>query len=625
MRKTAAKSKALAKAPPPRPALSQLPAWLIPALLAAAVLALYWPALRDGFVNYDDDRYITANVQVQRGLTLENIRWAFCHSVADNWHPLTVLSDMLVCQFWHLDPWGQHLANNLLHAANAALVFVLLKRWTGSIWKSTAVAALFAAHPLRVESVAWVAERKDVLSGLFGLLSLLSYTRYAQTRKAGDGRNFWSSGPYWLAWLWFGFGLMSKPMLVTWPFVLLLLDYWPLNRVRSSESGIINLKMLLMEKIPFLLLSIAGSVVTFLVQRQGGVVQTIQDLPLLTRCETALVCYCRYLGKMFWPADLAVFYPHPGQWPTWEVCLAAGFLVAVSAAVVALRRQHPYLLFGWLWFLGTLVPVIGLVQVGLQAMADRYTYLPSLGVLILTVCGLEASMRGRKHHAAILGVMAAGAVVASATVTEVQLQYWQDGERLFRHTVAVTENNYLALYNLGVALDAKGQFAEAMRTYETVIDLHPPFARAHVNLGIDLDKMGQTDAAVARYEEALRLAPDNAQTHNDLGVALIKQGKNDEAIREFEEAVRLAPENAGAHNSLAAALYNAGQRQEGIRQFQEALRLDPDLSEAHCNYASVLLQRGQTNEAVTHFQAALRLKPDYPAARAGLAQALGSD
>jgi tetratricopeptide (TPR) repeat protein len=605
-------------APPGSPARSQPPAWLIALVLALAVVVLYWPALQHGFVNYDDDRYLTGNKQVQKGLTLQNVGWAFSHPVADNWHPLTVMSDMLVCQFCQLDPWGHHLVNVLLHAANAALVFVFLRRLTGAVWKSVMVAALFAVHPLRVESVAWVAERKDVLSGLFGLLTLVAYAGYAQARVAGGRRAFWSIPSYWLAWLWFGLGLMSKPMLVTWPFVLLLIDYWPLGRFKAGQ-----VTSLLGEKVPFFLLAIAASVITFLVQNANGVVETVQHLPLLARCETALISYCRYLGKIFWPADLAVFYPHPGSWPSSEACLAAVFLAAVLALALAQRRQHPYLLMGWLWFLGTLVPVLGLVQVGLQAMADRYTYLPSLGIMIVAVWGAEALTRRWQYRAAMLGTAGAAAIVACAIVTRVQLQYWQDGETLFRHTVAVTEDNYIALYNLGVALDEQGKLSEAIQTYESVVAIHPAFARAHVNLGTDLDKTGQTGAAIENYEEAIRLTPDNSQAHNNLGVALFKQGKKNEAIREFQAAVRLAPDNAGAHNSLAAALYNHGERDEGIWQFQEALRLDPDLAEAHCNYACVLVERGQTNEAILHFQETLRLRPDFTPARDGLAQILG--
>jgi Tfp pilus assembly protein PilF len=543
---------------------------------------------------------------------------AFVHPVADNWHPLTVLSNMLVCHFWHLDPWWHHLASILLHAANAALVFLLLRRLTGGFWKSAAVASLFALHPLRVEYVAWVAERKDVLSGFFGLLTLVAYARYAQKKAAGDGRSFLISPAFWLAWLWFGLGLMSKPMLVTWPFVLLLLDFWPLGRFMPG-----GLKPLILEKLPFVALAAAGSIVTFSVQERGGVVETFHDLPLWARCETAVVCYCRYLGKTFWPADLAVFYPHPVRLPLVEVCLAAGFLAAVAVVLVAQRREHPYLLMGWLWFLGTLVPVIGLVQVGLQAMADRYTYLPSLGLLILVVWGAEALTRRWRQRAAWLAAAAAGAVAACAVATHIQLQYWQDGETLFRHTVAVTKDNYIALYNLGEALDEEGRLADAITIYRGVIDIHPHFARAHVNLGVDLDKTGQTDAAVASYEEAISLAPANAQAHNNLGVALFKQGKNEASLREFQAAVRLDPGNAGAHNSLAAALYNQGQQDEGIRQFREALRLDPDLAEAHFNFAAVLSQRGETNEAIQQFQAALRLKPDYAEARTGLANVLG--
>jgi tetratricopeptide (TPR) repeat protein len=600
-----------------------LPAWLLAGLLALATVVLYWPALQHGFVNYDDDRYVTANPQVQKGLTLETLRWAFVAPVADNWHPLTVFSHLLVCQIAGLEPWGHHLASVLLHAANAALVFLWLRRMTGAVWKSLIVAALFAAHPLRVESVAWVAERKDVLSGLFACLTLIAYTRYAQAQNATrDGYSFLSSRAYWLAWFWFALGLLSKPMLVTWPFVLLLLDYWPLSRFTIYELRITILRRLVMEKIPFFALAAAVCVVTLIVQQHGAAVESFENLPPVARFDNALIAYCRYLGKMIWPTDLAVLYPHPGQWPMAEVFLASGLLLAVSVLVVSYRRRHPYLLVGWLWFLGTLIPVIGLVQVGLQSMADRYTYLPSLGILLLIVWGTDGLTRKWRFRVVPLAVAASVAILLCLVLTRVQLQYWQDGETLFRRAVAVTENNYIAHYNLGVALDDRGGNEAAIGEYQAALQIHPNYARAEINLGLDLDKVGRTDDAMREYQAAIRAAPDNADARNNLGIALFKQGQNEEAIRQLQEAIRLAPANASAHNNLAAALYTQGQTEEAIQQFQEALRLAPDYAEAHYNLACILAKRGQTNDAVQHFQAALRLKPDYAAARDELSKTL---
>jgi Flp pilus assembly protein TadD len=594
-----------------------MPAWLPALLLAAATVALFSPALHCGFVNYDDDRYVTANPQVQGGLTPANIRWAFTHPVADNWHPLTVLSDMFICQFWGLNPWWHHLANMLLHAVNAALVFLLLRQWTGAVWKSLMVAALFAFHPLRVESVAWIAERKDVLSGFFGLLSLMAYTRYATCPST------WLRSPaYWLAWLWLACGLMSKPMLVTWPFLFLLLDYWPLKRLTPARAG-----QLILEKVPFLALAAATGIVTFLIQPRGAAVETMEDLPLTARCANALIACCRYLGKTIWPADLAVLYPHPGHWPATDVIAAGVLLAAASVLVVMQRRRRPWLLTGWFWFLGCLVPVIGLVQVGLQSLADRYTYMPSIGLFILVVwcLGLWAgipsvSVRHDAREARapgpwLLGVGGGLAIALCAWTTRAQLRYWQDGETLFRHTVEVTKNNFVACYNLGVALDQKNRPEEAIFAYQAALKIAPDYARARVNLGCDLDVEGRSDEAMQQYQQAIAAAPGNFYAHDNFGIALLKHGRSREAVEQLREAVRLAPDNAQAHNSLAAALYTDGQPAEAVQQFHEAIRLDPNDAQARFNLGCVLEKSGRISDAAEQFQEAVRINPDYQAAR----------
>ena len=523
----------------------------------------------------------------------------------------------------------------LLHALNAALVFALLRRLTGAVWRSLMVAALFAMHPLRVESVAWVAERKDVLSGLFGLLTLLFYSRYAQAQRTKPHANhLLFSADYWLALFWFTLGLMSKPMLVTWPFVLLLLDCWPLGRISNLKFQISNpqnsrnqpvpVLQLLLEKIPFFILAVAASVVTFLVQQHGAAVETIQNLPLSARAGNALISCCRYLGKMFWPTNLAVLYPHPGYWPAAEVFLAGGLLLGLSVIFVLQRRRHPCLLIGWLWFVGTLIPVIGLVQVGLQSIADRYTYLPSLGVLILAVWGAAELTRRWRHQTVLLAAAGSTAIVLCIMITRQQLSYWQDGETLFRHTIAVTEDNYIAHYNLGLALDKKDKTAEAIHQYQEVLRLKPNFARAYASLGDDWAATGQTDKAIGEYQEAVRLAPDNASARNNLGVALFKTGRTDEAIKQYQEVIRLTPDNASTRNNLAAAFYNLGQTDEAIHQFQEAVRLQPDYVEARFNWAKVLAKEGRTTEAIRQYQEVIRLNPDYPEARDRLAKALAT-
>jgi Flp pilus assembly protein TadD len=596
-------------------AVRPVPAWCLAALLGLATLALYWPALQNGFVNYDDDRYVTANSRVQAGLSVSNLGWAFITPVAGNWHPLTVLSHMLVCQLGGLNPWPHHLVNVLLHAANAVLVFVLLRQLTGSRRRSFVVAALFAVHPLRVESVAWVAERKDVLSGFFGLLALILYARHARRRDVPPGAGaLIRSGAYWLALVFFVLGLMSKPMLVTWPFVLLLLDYWPLGRISSR-----SLPFLMAEKIPFLVLSAAVSVITFQVQRQDSAVETIQNLPVMARAENALISLSRYLGKTFWPTDLAVLYPYPDHWSAAVVIVAATVLLGVSAFAVSQRGRQPWWLTGWLWYLGTLIPVIGLVQVGLQSMADRYTYLPSLGIGIALVWTAEALTRTWRRQALVLAAVSAIAVALCAIVTRRQLGFWRDSETLWQHTIAVTADNPIACYNLGTAFDAQGRIADAISAYQAMLKLQPDSSLGRLNLGADLDKSGDPSSAAAEYEQVIRLDPDNAKAHNNMGIVLFNQGRTDAAIREFKEAVRLLPDSAETHNSLAAALYTHGEGDAAIQQFRAALQLKPDYAEAHFNLGCVLARAGQTNEAIGQLREAVRLKPGYSAAQERLA------
>jgi Tfp pilus assembly protein PilF len=564
----------------------RLVAWSLAVLLALITILVYWPATGHGFVNYDDPFYVTSNVHVQSGLTWGNIKWAFERPTVGNWHPLTMLSLMLDCQMYGLKPWGLHLTNILLHGANTALVFLLLRGLTGTAGRSLIVAALFGLHPLHVESVAWVAERKDVLSTFFGLLCLLAYGRFAtesNTRSPKPVIDNPALQYYWLAFIFFILGLMSKPMLVTMPFLLLLLDFWPLERFRPG-----NVWPLVREKTPFLALAAVMSVSTYVVQQQTGMMHSLQNVSSGARVENALISYCRYLGKLVWPGDLAVFYPYPDHWPIFQVLLAGGLLAGVSAFVFVQRTQRPYLLAGWLWYCGSLVPVIGLVQVGGQAMADRYTYIPSLGLFIAVIWGIHELTGHWRHSELVLGGAACLAIILCATKTRQQLGYWLDNETLYRHALAVTQNNYLPHHNLGIAL-----FQE-----------------------------GQIDGAISQYEEALRLKPDFAQAHYDLGAALAGKGRTDEAIGQFQEAIDLEPDYAEAHSNLGTALAKEGQLDQAIVQFQEALHLQPDNAEFHYNLGAALGMKGRMDEAIGQFQEALRLKPDYAAARYNLAHAV---
>ncbi|MDD5141222.1 MAG: tetratricopeptide repeat protein [Verrucomicrobiales bacterium] len=580
----------------------RIPAWLLAVLLGLVTVALYWPATDYDFVNYDDDVYVTSNVHVQNGLALENIGWAFLNPVADNWHPITVLSHMLVCQISGLKPWAHHLTNVLLHALNAVLVFALLRQLTGATWRSLLVAALFAVHPLHIQSVAWVSERKDVLSGFFGLLALIFYARYAQRSEIRNqkseigspayGLRLPASGQYWLSLFCFALGLMSKPMLVTLPFVMLLLDYWPLKRIAECGAGnaglnfkpqISNLKFLILEKIPFFALAVLAGTVTFVVQKRGGSLGTGGIFPLGARCENALISYCRQLGKLLWPTDLAIIYPHPGYWPVVEVLLAGGLLLGISVFFVVNHRRFPFLLMGWLWFCGMLVPVIGLVQTGLQAMADRHNYLPSLGVFILMIWGNAELTRNWRYRAITLSGLGSAAVISCILVTQQQIGYWRDSETVFRHALAVTENNYIAHGNLGEALGTKGQTDGAIRQFQAAIRIYPDYAEAHNNLGIALGGKGQIDEAIRHFQEAIRIKPDYAEARYDLGVALGMKGQNDEAIHHYQAAIRINPDFAEARNNLGIALVDKGQIDEAIRHFQEAIRIKPDFVAAQKN------------------------------------------
>jgi protein O-mannosyl-transferase len=581
--------------------------WLLAGLLALVTLALYWPAIHCNFVNCDDNLCVTDNPHVQAGLSWGAVAWAWLNPVNSNWHPLTVLSHMLDCQLFGLRPWGHHLTSVLLHSLNTVLVFLLLRRLTGATWRSLWVAALFGWHPLHVESVAWIAERKDMLSTAFGLLSLLCYARYAQSRSVGErDSRLHPARDYSLALLFLALGLMSKAMLVTWPFVMLLLDYWPLGRFQSSTT---RRGRLLVEKIPFLVLAGAASVFTYLVQKQAGALTMIDHLPLGARAENALVSCCRYLGKLFWPAHLAIFYPHPGYWPLEQVLLAAGLLLVLSVLLVAKARQYPFLLGGWLWYCGTLVPVIQLVQTGSHAMADRYTYVPSLGLLVLVAWGAGALAGRWRHGVAACSVAAAALLLLCLPLTRRQISYWQDSQTLFRHALAVTEDNPFSRNNLGTALMEQGQMDEAISQFQQALHLKPEAAMAHYNLGTALAKAGQTQEAIGQLREAIRLEPDNVHARNNLGRALVKAGQLDEAISQFQQALRLQPDYAQAHYNLGTALGMKGQSEAAIGQFQLALLFNPDDADSHNNLGNSLRNLGRIGEAIGHYQAALRLKP----------------
>ncbi len=525
------------------PSKAKLRLTIICLVLALGTLFLYWPVTHHEFVILDDNLYVTANPHVQAGLSWAGVAWAFTNIFASNWHPLTWLSHMLDCQLFGLKPAGPHLINVGIHIANVLLLFAWLRGATGAVWRSAFVAALFAWHPLHVESIAWVAERKDVLSAFFWLLALLAYTRYAASFK-GQSLKL-KATDYALVLFLFACSLMAKPMAVTLPFVLLLVDYWPLGRMRSAECGVRNLKVLVLEKIPFLALAVAASAVNYVAQKGGGATWSADALPLPVRVANALVSYVRYLSKTFWPADLAVIYPYQKHWPLWLVLAAAVCLLIWSVMVIMRARQNPFLFFGWFYFAGTLIPTIGLVQVGPQAMADRYMYLPSIGLFVLIVWGVNvlATQPRPKIFAALMGT---GALGACLVVTSLQLAHWQNSLTLLAHTVEVTTDNYTA--------DAY--------------------------LGGELEEAGLADAALQFYQESVRIAPQFAISQWDLGMALLRKGRASEAAEHLAVAAQLTPNDPVIQCYYGKALAAAGKLAEAKIQFTGALRINPGYAEA---------------------------------------------
>jgi tetratricopeptide (TPR) repeat protein len=604
---------------PPRRLFRTTPNLWIYASLALAILLAYLPVKSFDFVNFDDPDYVSGNAHVRQGLTPDGIAWALTSTEAANWFPVTRLSHMLDVQLFGLDAGWHHIVNVLLHTVATLLLFAFLNRATsGSTqarWPSAMVALLFALHPLHVESVAWIAERKDTLAALFGFLTLWAYVRY--TEKPGLGRYLFVVACFCLA-------LMSKPMLVTLPFIFLLVDFWPLRR-----------PLLLHEKIPFFVLAAASATITYMAQAGSGAVDALH-IPFSLRVENALVSYFIYIGKMFWPAGLAVFYPYPPAIPAWQAVLAGVAILGVSALTLRVLKTRPYLAVGWFWYLGTLVPVIGLIQVGAQARADRYVYLPMVGLSIMLAWGL---LEVPKSKVAISGALAM--CLACAVVCEAQVQYWRNSEALFRHALDVTSGNYLAHHNLGVALADEQRFPEAIEQYQAALQIAPGAANVQTDYGSALAKSGRIPEAIAHYRAALELLPDSPITHNDLANALAANpGSVPEAIAEYQTALRLKPDYEEARNNLAKVQsqmqsnaaelqYNLGvdlakssKPEAAIAHFEEALRLKPDYVDAHNNLGVVLAGAGRVQEAISHFETALRIDPTSLDAHVNLGIAL---
>ena len=578
-------------------------------LLALGTLALFWPATHFPFITLDDNLYVTANPQVQAGLSWAGLSWAATNTIASNWHPMTWLSHMVDVQFFGLKAGGHHLTNLLFHTANSLLLFTWLRTTTSSTWRSAFVAALFAWHPLHVESVAWIAERKDVLSGCFWLLALIAYTRYA--KQPGIAA-------YLLVLALFFCGLMAKPMAVTLPCVLLLVDFWPLNRISFANFSRQSAMRLVLEKIPFFILAGTVSGMIYFAQKGGGATWSSDLLPFSTRLANAVISYVRYVSKTFLPVDLAVIYPYQEHWPVWLVITATALLLIGSAMAVLRMRQNPYVFFGWFYFIGTLVPVIGLVQVGPQAMADRYMYLPSIGLFILIAWGAKSLLISRPHGKTIAASSGAVALSACVVITSDQLHYWQNSVKLFQHTVQVTPDNYTATAYLGGALEEAGFHDEAIPFYYESVRITPHFPIAQWKLGMAFLRKGRPAEAAEHLEAAARLTPSDPVIQCYAGLAFSDAGQPEKAETLFDKALRLKPDYAEAWYFSAINRARQDQNLTAIPQFETAVKLAPDNSKIRYFFGRALNAEKMAPAAAAQFREAIRLQPDFPEAKTEL-------
>ncbi len=579
--------------------------------LAVMTWLVFGQTLGHEFVNYDDEFYITENPMVLKGVSLQGILWAFTHNVNYNWTPLTIISHMLDCQLYGTEAGGHHLTNLILHLASVIVLFLVLKGMTGALWRSAFVAAVFAIHPLHVESVAWIAERRDVLSGLFFMLTLAAYAGYVRHPR--------SLSRYLMVMLMLAVALMSKPMVVTLPFVLLLLDYWPLKRFPQPDGHWVPWR-LIVEKLPLLALSGAACAVTLFAQQEA-----IQSLPLSWRIGNALVSYVAYLGQMFYPVGLAAYYPHPeGGLAIWKVIAAFILLLAISLGAVAARRNRPWFLCGWLWYLGMLVPAIGLIQSGLRAQADRYTYLPQIGLYLLLTWAVAEVFAGWRHRRMVLGGGATVILMALMLGSIVQASYWRNDKLLWTHALACVPDNNVARYNLGNALLQEGKIDEAIAQYQMALKMDPNDAETWNNFGNALFRKGNVDEAVSHYQMALQIRPGHAKACYNLGNVLLQKGKVEDAIAYYQMALQIKPDYANAHINLGGALLQKGMVEEAITHYQLALQIKPGSVEAHLNLGNALLQRNDVAGAINQFQETLKLAPDEVEAQNTLAWVLAT-
>ncbi len=607
--------------------------------LAVATLTVYWQVNSSNFIFFDDPDYVTENNHIQNGITPEGIRWAFTTGHAGNWHPLTWISHMLDVQLFGLQPQWHHLTNLLFHLANTLLLFFVLHRMTNALWKSAFVAALFALHPLHVESVAWVAERKDVLSAFFWILTMGAYSYYVE--RPGLQR-------YLIVLVFFALGMMAKPMLVTLPFVLLLLDYWPLQRFQQKNSDqkirtAVNkpvsgdkhkgklkkrhtvgeevkaetradskpqwalFRPLLLEKIPLFALTVLSSIVTYIVQSKGGMVKSFEMFPLSVRIPNAVVSYITYIGKTIWPNDLAAIYPHPWLLPTWQAFGAAFLLIAVTVTVIWKARRIPYLAVGWLWYLGTLVPVIGLVQIGLQARADRYTYLPLIGLFIMAAWGISDLSKNWRYRKEVLFASSTVILLFLCIVTWTQVGYWQNSISLLDHTLNVTHNNYIAYYNRGLAYQHLGNYKQAIGDYDKAVEINPKHSKAYYNRGVVYTGLGNYQQAIEDYDKAIEIYPKYEEAYFNRGCVSAILGNNKQAIGDYDKAIEINPKKIEPYINRGNVYSRLGNYRQAIGDYDKAIETNPKYAEAYFIRGHAYWQLGNKQQAIEDVKAAARL------------------
>jgi protein O-mannosyl-transferase len=582
-------------------------------LMIIFLLVVYWPVRHFDYVNFDDDVYVTRNPIIQKGLSPEGIVAAFTTVHATYWIPLTWLSYMLDIALFGNDPGALHVTNLILHILNTLLVFYVFRKMTGEPFKSAAVAVLFGFHPLHVESVAWVTERKDVLSTFFLLNSLRAYIRYVA--HPGSRRFL----PVFVLFL---MGIMAKPMVVTFPFALLLLDYWPLNRWQFNGSDkkktVSDIVLAIKEKIPLFVIAFAASLLTFWLKQTGNAVRPSALYPLTLRIANALVSYVMYVGKMVWPFGLAIPYPYPMHIAGWKAASAFLFLAALTMVSIKSIKKYPFIAVGWFWYLGTMVPVIGIIQAGDQAMADRFAYIPFIGLYIILIWGGSKLAEGFRLKKTRLLAITSALFFCVLITTRVQLQYWENSAALFSHAVEVTENNYVAHHNLGVALAEDNRIKDAIGHYSEALKIQPLHLKTRINLGAAMMKQGKVMDAISQYREALQIMPQSAGAHYNMGNALVAIGRLDEAVSHYLEALKFDPDDADTHSNLGNVLMEQSRLDPAILHYREASRIDPDNPYRKNDLGAALMKIGNTESAESLFLEAIKLKSDFADAQNNL-------